>query len=395
MQGSVEDLKRRVEGSGGSKRAAPRTVLCCTPRPAATGPTCSCSRSPPGSISRGGPVGAARARRARARCSRRRAPRWSSARWRCLRRGLLSPRAGCSTCAGRLRGTTGGSLGRLAHERDAALVHSNTSVRARRRRRRPPPRPARARDLRRRARARSGRSGAGGCCSADALACVSAAVAEQFERRAEAWCARRARREPEPAARDAARAELGLPADGFVVALLGRISDWKGQDVLARARWPQLERHRRDRAGRRGRVARPGAPRRELEAARHRLGGRLRLLGFRDDVDTILGAADAVAVPSKRPDPFPNSALEAAAAGLPVVAAAHGGLPRDRPRRRHRATRAARRPRRPGRGPAATGRRPGLRRGLRRGRGRATRASASAASGCRPSSRRAYERLSR
>ena len=41
----------------------------------------------------------------------------------------------------------------------------------------------------------------------------------------------------------------------------------------------------------------------------------------------MLGAADAVAVPSTRPDPLPNSALEAAAAGLPVVAAAHGGLP--------------------------------------------------------------------
>ena len=57
------------------------------------------------------------------------------------------------------------------------------------------------------------------------------------------------------------------------------------------------------------------------------LGDRLRLLGFREDVDLLLGAADAVAIPSKRPDPLPNSALEAAAAGVPVVAAAHGGLP--------------------------------------------------------------------
>ena len=34
-----------------------------------------------------------------------------------------------------------------------------------------------------------------------------------------------------------------------------------------------------------------------------------------------------MAVPSTRPDPFPNAALDAAAAGVPVVAAAHGGLP--------------------------------------------------------------------
>ncbi|HEX8101485.1 MAG TPA: glycosyltransferase, partial [Solirubrobacteraceae bacterium] len=36
---------------------------------------------------------------------------------------------------------------------------------------------------------------------------------------------------------------------------------------------------------------------------------------------------DVVAVPSKRPDPLPNAALEAAAAGCCVVAAGHGGLP--------------------------------------------------------------------
>ena len=56
------------------------------------------------------------------------------------------------------------------------------------------------------------------------------------------------------------------------------------------------------------------------------LGDRLQLLGFRDDVGAVLGAADAVAVPSTRPDPLPNSALEAAAAGMPVVGAAHGGI---------------------------------------------------------------------
>jgi glycosyltransferase involved in cell wall biosynthesis len=32
-------------------------------------------------------------------------------------------------------------------------------------------------------------------------------------------------------------------------------------------------------------------------------------------------------VPSKQPDPLPNAALEASAAGCCVVAAAHGGLP--------------------------------------------------------------------
>jgi glycosyltransferase involved in cell wall biosynthesis len=54
---------------------------------------------------------------------------------------------------------------------------------------------------------------------------------------------------------------------------------------------------------------------------------RVRLVGFRDDVETVYGAADLVAVPSTAPDPLPGSAIEAAAAGCTVIASAHGGLP--------------------------------------------------------------------
>jgi glycosyltransferase involved in cell wall biosynthesis len=137
---------------------------------------------------------------------------------------------------------------------------------------------------------------------------------------------------PARAPRDRAREALGLPADAFVVAVLGRISAWKGQDVLVRALaepalagdgpavvalvagdpWPGEERHLdglRRLAG-------------ELGLAEH-----VRFAGFRPDVETVYGAADVVAVPSTQPDPLPNSALEAAAAGCCVVAAAHGGLP--------------------------------------------------------------------
>ena len=62
-------------------------------------------------------------------------------------------------------------------------------------------------------------------------------------------------------------------------------------------------------------------------AGRLGLGDRLRRVGFRDDLETVLGAADAVVVASTEPDPLPNAALEAAAAGCCVVAAGHGGLP--------------------------------------------------------------------
>ena len=53
----------------------------------------------------------------------------------------------------------------------------------------------------------------------------------------------------------------------------------------------------------------------------------MRFCGFRSDVENVYGAADVVCVPSTQPDPLPNAALEAAAAGCCVVAADHGGLP--------------------------------------------------------------------
>ncbi|HEX8208318.1 MAG TPA: glycosyltransferase, partial [Solirubrobacteraceae bacterium] len=130
-----------------------------------------------------------------------------------------------------------------------------------------------------------------------------------------------------PMDRAAARAALGLPGDVVVCAVLGRISVWKGQDVLIRA---LAEEPAADIVALVCGAAWPGEERRERElrelSGRLGVGGRVRLLGFRDDLDVILGAADAVVVPSTHPDPLPNAALEAAAAGRCVVAAAHGGL---------------------------------------------------------------------
>jgi glycosyltransferase involved in cell wall biosynthesis len=49
------------------------------------------------------------------------------------------------------------------------------------------------------------------------------------------------------------------------------------------------------------------------------------LLGFRGDVETVLGAADVLVVPSTYHDPFPNVVLEGSAAALPVVGTTSGG----------------------------------------------------------------------
>jgi glycosyltransferase involved in cell wall biosynthesis len=174
--------------------------------------------------------------------------------------------------------------------------------------------------------------------SAQALPCVSRAACLQFDGAPEAFVLHDGLAvEPRPGDRAQARAALGLAPDAFVIAVLGRISGWKGQDVLVSALGAEPLRGREDVIAL---VA--GAPargeerhRRELHALAARLGvaGRLSDVGFQEDLDLVYGAADVVAVPSKQPDPLPNAALEASAAGCCVVAAAHGGLPeivRDR-----------------------------------------------------------------
>jgi glycosyltransferase involved in cell wall biosynthesis len=165
--------------------------------------------------------------------------------------------------------------------------------------------------------------------SADALPCVSQATRAQLGATAKAHVLHDGLAlAPARGDRAAARAALGLPADAFVVAILGRISSWKGQDLLIRA-LAQL--------GDESAIALiagdpwRGEERRleELRALAGSLGvaDRVRFAGFRSDVENVYGAADVVAVPSTQPDPLPNAALEAAAAGCCVVAADHGGLP--------------------------------------------------------------------
>src|SRR5204863_7072488 len=60
--------------------------------------------------------------------------------------------------------------------------------------------------------------------------------------------------------------------------------------------------------------------------ARLGLGDRVRFLGHVEDVPALLGTADAFVLPSLS-EAFPNAAIEAMAAGLPVVASRVGGLP--------------------------------------------------------------------
>jgi teichuronic acid biosynthesis glycosyltransferase TuaC len=118
-------------------------------------------------------------------------------------------------------------------------------------------------------------------------------------------------------ARLAARARLGLgDEDGFVVAFLGRLIHDKGVDRAIDA-LP---------AGATLLVGGDGPERPPL--VRRAAGRPVRFLGHVAGADklALLGAADALVIPS-RTDGAPTVALEALAAGLPIVATRAGGLP--------------------------------------------------------------------
>jgi len=129
------------------------------------------------------------------------------------------------------------------------------------------------------------------------------------------------------AERDDARRRLGLEPDSVVVALTGQVSEIKGiWEFVAAA-----DRLRHTRAmfvvlG--DDLKTGGALRARMEAEVERLGlaDRFRFLGFRPDAPDLVQLFDIVAVPS-HVEPFGLAALEAMAAGRPVVATRVGGLP--------------------------------------------------------------------
>ena len=251
-----------------------------------------------------------------------------------LRRALFTPRGlagvGARTAADAV------ALGRLTRRVGASLVHSNTTVTlggaaaaaaARR------PHVWHAREIYADF-ARWWPAYRRVLLTAAAVPCLSEATRRQFGDATQAVVIPEgvpaealARR---PVARERARAALALPADRFVCLVLGRLTTWKGQEVLARALAEPALRER----GAIGLVAGeawPGEERhvRALESlgAELGLGDRLRLLGWRDDLDLLYGAADVVCVPSTLPEPLGLVALEAAAASQCVVASDTGGLP--------------------------------------------------------------------
>lgn len=130
---------------------------------------------------------------------------------------------------------------------------------------------------------------------------------------------------PDP---DARRKLLGYFPSGDqvsrVVLAAGRLSPEKGFAALVEAAAAVL----RDAPGVGIALFGEGVLRPQLERRVAELGitGRCVMPGFRSDLDSLIPAADVVVLPSFT-EGLPNVALEASAAGVPVVATAVGGTP--------------------------------------------------------------------
>jgi len=125
-------------------------------------------------------------------------------------------------------------------------------------------------------------------------------------------------------AREGARARLGFAPADFVVASVGRLEPGKGLATLlhaaarASARAPMLQLL----------LVGDGSERPMLErlATTLAIEDWVTFTGTRDDVPLLLAAADMFALPSRR-EGVGVAAIEALAAGLPVLASRVGGLP--------------------------------------------------------------------
>ena len=123
-----------------------------------------------------------------------------------------------------------------------------------------------------------------------------------------------------PGDQPAARAALGLPESGPVIAIAARLEQVKGVDVALRAMAAV--------PGARLAIGGSGSERGNLQNLTETLGisSRVSWLGHVDDTATLYRAADIVCLPS-RAEGLPLALLEAQACGRPVVASRVGGVP--------------------------------------------------------------------
>jgi len=124
--------------------------------------------------------------------------------------------------------------------------------------------------------------------------------------------------------RDELRSEFGVTADQHLIVYVGRLRTVKGVDYGIRAFASALEQLPNIRMV----LAGEGDQRNFLSSLVFELGisEQVEFLGVRNDVPELLNAADSVLMPSLT-EGFPRTAIEAMAAGKPVIATNVGGTP--------------------------------------------------------------------
>ena len=137
-----------------------------------------------------------------------------------------------------------------------------------------------------------------------------------------------------PPARETARGlrrQLGVADGESLIANVGRLVPWKGQDVFLRAFANVVHHHPEARAIIVGGAKQTDAGR-DFEARLHRLaeelnlGDRVIFTGHRPDVADVMAAADFVVHSSCEPEPFGRVVMEAIVLERPIIATAAGGV---------------------------------------------------------------------
>jgi glycosyltransferase involved in cell wall biosynthesis len=126
----------------------------------------------------------------------------------------------------------------------------------------------------------------------------------------------------------AVRQSWGVQEDDVVIGMVGRISAWKGQDLLLKGATSLLRANSKVHLVFVGGTV-PGEKWRkdalinDIESLN--IQENVHIEDFRLDIPAILSGFDIFVLPSTQPDPFPGVVLEAMFSGKPVVATAHGG----------------------------------------------------------------------
>jgi len=124
------------------------------------------------------------------------------------------------------------------------------------------------------------------------------------------------------------RDELGVPQHSPLVGMVGRVSHWKGQEILAEAAALVLQRHPETHFVAVGSYfADESHYLDKLKSLIISLGldGRFHLVDYRSNVTDVYRALDIFVLPSVKPEPFGRVTVEAMTQGRAVIATNHGG----------------------------------------------------------------------